>query len=117
MLGYLPQSAAESLTPREIGIAYEGLCPEVHWLVSVLLAKEIDEHRYAHTLLDTPALALRAMATNVGRTLPEFDHTPEGYKRVGKTRAIDSSDLFSITDGPTAADNGKRFITYMKRAA
>jgi hypothetical protein len=114
-----PDGFAERMTHRDMSIVYETLYPEVHGLVDLLLARASDGlFRTANTLLDTPALALRALKLHVGGKLPRYDYDfGGGAVQEGETRTILPTDEFAIVGGPLSAHPQRGFVTILHRAS
>lgn len=116
-----PDGFIKSLDRRSMSIAYPPSDPEVFTLVDRLLrASEAGFEGLigAHTYLsDSPELAVRALALNIGRTLPKYDeryHVPGGsLTQIGETRVIEPADEFTIVGGPYTNYPSRSFLTVM----
>lgn len=132
MRGLYPSEFAETMSVREVDIIYSVLL-EVHGLVEALLHPDThfrhfiyespdgtqETFRFTHSDLDTPAIALRALETHRGRSLPVFgfdtDLSRGRYLQTGETREITEADRFKIVDGPLATGNPGRFLTWIAK--
>lgn len=98
-----PDGFAETMRGPEIRLAYSTLPEEVHNMVGWMLEAEGDGGLPVwHSRIDSPVLAIQALKTNVGRTLPTYDHVAfPNMEPTGETRTITDDDLFAIAEGPT----------------
>lgn len=113
-----PDGFAEKMTRQDMAVSYSTLPEEVHNLVGLILGTSGDRFQAVHSVIDTPALALRALQLNVGRQLPTYGHIAfPDLTEVGETRTIEEEDMFAIAEEPTIFRTRpyQHFLTVLER--